>query len=68
MSTQKKLETTERNEQSRRFVEKAQELGCDNDEAAFKDRLKKLMSAPPPPSVQQRKPPASKVKKTDKSS
>ena len=51
-----------------KFIEAARELGCDEDEDAFKNRLKKLASAPPPASVQLRKPQATKVKRTDKSS
>jgi hypothetical protein len=47
--------------QSERFIEAARELGCDEDEDAFKDRLKKLASAPPPETVRERK----KPKKTD---
>ena len=35
--------------QSRRFIEKARELGCDEDEAAFEKKLKKLANAKPPP-------------------
>lgn len=31
------------------FVKKARELGCDEDEAAFEKKLKKLASAKPPP-------------------
>ena len=41
--------------QKDRFIEAARELGCDDDEAAFKKRLKKLTSAPPPKSVEKRK-------------
>lgn len=42
-------------EQQARFRKAARELGCDEDEAAFKERLKKLASAPPPESVEKRK-------------
>lgn len=42
-------------QQRERFIDAARELGCDEDEAAFKERLKKLVSAPPPKSVQKRK-------------
>ena len=42
-------------EQSKRFIEAARELGCDEDPEAFKDKLKKLASAPPPESVATRK-------------
>jgi hypothetical protein len=30
------------------FKEKARELGCDEDEAAFERRLRKIAKAPPP--------------------
>lgn len=33
---------TEKQAQHRRFVEKAKELQCDNDESRFNDRLKKI--------------------------
>lgn len=36
-------------EQSKRFIEKARELGCDEDEAAFKAKLRIIAAAPPPP-------------------
>lgn len=43
--------------QHREFVKAARELGCDEDEAAFKERLKRLVSAPSAKvkSVQKRK-------------
>jgi hypothetical protein len=34
--------------QVQRFVAKARELGCDEDEAAFEAKLKKIAKAPPP--------------------
>jgi hypothetical protein len=34
-------------EQSKRFIEKARELGCDEDEAAFGERLRKIAKAKP---------------------
>lgn len=34
--------------QSRRFIEKARELGCDEDESAFEKRLRKIAKATPP--------------------
>jgi hypothetical protein len=34
--------------QSKKFIDKARELGCDEDEAAFEARLKKIAKAPPP--------------------
>ena len=33
--------------QAKRFFDKARELGCDEDEAAFEDRLRKIAKAPP---------------------
>jgi len=33
--------------QSRRFIDKARELGCDEDEAAFDERLRKIAKAQP---------------------
>ncbi len=41
--------------QSVAFIEKAREIGCDEDPAAFDKMLKKIASAPPPKSVQKRK-------------
>jgi hypothetical protein len=52
MTRRSKLTPTE---QSKRFVEAAREIGCDEDGGAFKERLKKLTSAPPPASVENRK-------------
>jgi hypothetical protein len=34
-------------DQSKRFIEKAREFGCDEDEAAFEAKLKKIAKAPP---------------------
>jgi hypothetical protein len=34
--------------QSEKFVEKARELGCNEDEAAFDERLRKIAKATPP--------------------
>jgi len=34
-------------DQSRRFIETARELGCDEDEAAFEEKLKKIATAKP---------------------
>lgn len=42
-------------DQGKRFIEAARELDCDEDQDAFKERLKKLASAPPPASVGKRK-------------
>ncbi|MGO9547708.1 MAG: hypothetical protein ACLPPF_23325 [Rhodomicrobium sp.] len=41
--------------QFERFKEAARELECDDDEAAFREKLKKLTEAPPPESVESRK-------------
>lgn len=35
-------------EQSRRFIRTARELGCDEDPEAFKRSVEKLVKAPPP--------------------
>ena len=43
-------------EQSKKLIDVARDLACDEDEEAFKERLKKLASAPPPASVEKRKP------------
>lgn len=50
---------TGRNEtrQVQGFIEKAKELGCDEDEAAFESRLRKIAQVAPPQ-------PKSKPKKT----
>ena len=34
--------------QKDKFIEKARELGCDEDEAAFDERLRKIAKAQPP--------------------
>jgi hypothetical protein len=36
-------------DQSRRFIEAARELGCDDDEDAFKERMKRLAESKPAP-------------------
>lgn len=41
-------------QQSKLFVEKARELGCDDDESAFDKTLKKIASAPPPKTAKKR--------------
>ena len=41
---QKKQSETE---QSRRFIETARQLGCDEDEKAFDEKLKKIATAKP---------------------
>lgn len=33
--------------QSQRFIETARELGCDEDEAAFEEKLKRIATAKP---------------------
>jgi hypothetical protein len=44
-------------EQSKRFIETARELGCDEDEAAFDEKLKRIATAKPmPKSKRQPKP------------
>jgi hypothetical protein len=45
--------------QKQKFVEKARELGCDEDEAAFEEQLRKIVSAPAPaakPKPEKKKP------------
>jgi hypothetical protein len=41
--------------QPQRFIEKARELGCDEDEAAFEERLRKIAKAQTAP-PQKKKP------------
>jgi hypothetical protein len=36
-------------EQHKRFIETARELGCDEDEAAFDEKLKRIATAKPNP-------------------
>ncbi len=36
-------------EQSKRFIETARELGCDEDEAAFDEKLRRIATAKPKP-------------------
>jgi hypothetical protein len=43
MPTKKK-----QSDQSRKFIEAAKELGCDEDEAGFDEIVKKVAKAPPP--------------------
>ena len=54
MTNKTKTETPEKS-QIDRFKEAARKLETDDDEARFKERLKKLTEAPPPESVQERK-------------
>jgi hypothetical protein len=42
-------------QQSKQFIEKARELGCDEDEATFEARLKKIAKAAPPKAEPKRK-------------
>jgi hypothetical protein len=42
--------------QTQRFIEKARELGCDEDEAAFDARLRKIAKATPSPAPEKKKP------------
>ena len=42
MSSQK----TPRKSQKQKFADKARELGCDEDEAAFEDRLRRIVPKP----------------------
>jgi hypothetical protein len=43
-------------EQSRRFIETARELGCDEDEAAFDEKLRRIATAKPKPKAIERTP------------
>ena len=36
------------NPQKQKFIDKARELGCDEDEAAFEERLRTIAKAQPP--------------------
>ena len=42
-------------DQSKAFIEKAREIGCDEDPASFDKMLKRIGSASPPKSVEKRK-------------
>lgn len=42
-------------DQQRRFVETARELGCDEDEAAFDEKLKKVAGHKPPKAESKKK-------------
>ena len=44
--------------QKQKFVEKAREIGCDEDEAAFESRLRKIAQSPPPKPKSKKKAPA----------
>ncbi|MBI4723536.1 MAG: hypothetical protein HY765_00450, partial [Rhodomicrobium sp.] len=54
MVKKKKTELGEKS-QHEKFVEAARELECDDDEAAFRAKLKKLTEAPPPETVEKKK-------------
>jgi hypothetical protein len=41
--------------QSERFIETARELGCDEDEAAFEEKLRQIATAKPKPKAKPRK-------------
>jgi hypothetical protein len=43
-------------EQSKRFIDTARELGCDEDEAAFEEKLKRIATAKPESSRKKAKP------------
>jgi len=50
------------NRQAKAFIEAARELGCDDDESHFEEKLKKVARHKPPPDA----PPAPKPAKTKK--
>lgn len=43
MSQQKSSKTAAKTSQRQKFIEKARELGCDEDEAAFERTLKRIV-------------------------
>lgn len=43
------MTVTSKQKQKDKFIEKARELGCDEDEAAFEKRLRKIVKATPAP-------------------
>jgi hypothetical protein len=45
-------------EQQQRFIETARELGCDEDEAAFDEKLKRIATVKPKPKKKRIKKPA----------
>ncbi len=49
--------------QSQKFVEAAQQLGCDNDESAFDEIVKKVAKAPPPRHEMEKQPAPERKKK-----
>jgi hypothetical protein len=56
MMPKKSRDVISANDQHRRFVETARELGCDEDEAAFDEKLKRIATAKPEPSRKKSKP------------
>lgn len=46
---------TQQQDQKRKFIEAARDLGCKEDPRAFDRALKKIAEAPPPDTVQERK-------------
>jgi hypothetical protein len=55
-----KEKDTKFNKQSQKFIEAARETGCDEDESAFDEMVKKVAKAPPPRHEEK---PKAKVKK-----
>lgn len=49
------MTSSKSNEQSKRFIEAARQIGADDDSAAFRERLKMLVKAPQPKDAQKRK-------------
>jgi len=46
--------------QSQKFIDKARELGCDEDEQTFANKLKQIAKSPPPEKKSTKKPTPSK--------
>jgi hypothetical protein len=60
MALKQQTKTQDHRTQSQRFIDKARELGCDEDEAAFKEKLKVIARQKPktvPPPAKSPKPP-----------
>ncbi len=51
-----KQNTKSSTSQSESFKKTARELGCDEDEAAFEDQLRRIAQAPPQPKSEKKKP------------
>jgi hypothetical protein len=49
--------------QSKRFIETARELGCDEDEAAFEEKLKQIATAKPRRQAPRKRPPKKDLEK-----